>query len=149
MISYIDRVLDPHGGPIADFVAPTPGPPSATDAALAGRGSARVHPVFRIGLPPLREVLAAAPYSPLSPLPGPVVARAAGAAAGDGLLFILVPSSVSIAHVETTRRRHVRGGASTLGFLDSFLGALPARFHPVGDRTFAGFVPVTVFVYRG
>jgi hypothetical protein len=147
-IAYIDG-LDRHGGPIADLVAPTPGPPSETDAALALSSSTRAHPVFRIGAPPLDEVLASAPYAPLYPQPGEVVARDAATAAGHGLLFIIAPTPASIADLEATRRRHIRSTKSTLAIFRSFLGALPARFHPMTARTFTGFVPVTVYVYRG
>jgi hypothetical protein len=147
-ITYIDTV-DRSGGPIADVVAPSPGPPSETDAALALAGASWAHPVFRIGVAPLAEVQAAPPYAPLPPQPGEVVARDVAAAAGNGHLFIVAPTSVSIADLEFTRRRHIHSTASALGIFASFLGALPARFHPLKARTFAGFVPVTVYVYRG
>ena len=81
-IAYIDR-LDPRGGPIAELVAPTPGPPTETEAALALAGSSRFHPVFRIGLPPLKAVLAAPPYTSLPDQPGELVAREVSAAAGS------------------------------------------------------------------
>ena len=90
-ITYIDTV-DRRGGPIADVVAPSPGPPSEPDAALALAGASRAHPVFRIGVAPLAEVQAAPPYAPLPPQPGEVVARDVAAAARNGHLFIVAPT---------------------------------------------------------
>jgi hypothetical protein len=146
--AYIDR-LDRGSAPVVDLVAPTPGPPTETEAALA-LDRARPRPVLRIGIPPLRAVLAAPPYASLPVPGGEVIAREAAARAGDGLLFIIGPTAVSIGHLEATRRRHVRVDGTELGDFATFLGALPARFHPVGSRTFAGgFAPVTVYVYRG
>jgi 4-amino-4-deoxy-L-arabinose transferase-like glycosyltransferase len=145
-IAYIDSV---GAGPIADLVAPTPGPPTETEAALALAGSARAHPVFRIGLPTLKAVLAAPPYTPLRAQSGEVVAAHAVAAAGNGLLFIVAPTSVPIASLQSARRLHAHSNASQLAIFGTFLGALPARFHPVRSRTFAGLAPVTVYVYSG
>ena len=127
-VVYINR-LDPHG-PLADLVAPTPGPPSATEAALTLAGTSHAHPDFRIGLPPLKAVLAAA-------------------AAGNGLLFLVLPSAVSFRTLESTRARHLHDNRSELSTFATFLGALPARFRPETARTFTGFAPVTVYVYRG
>ncbi|MGB9184983.1 MAG: glycosyltransferase family 39 protein [Solirubrobacteraceae bacterium] len=146
-IAYIDR-LAPRGGPIADLAAPTPGPPTETEVALALAASSRFHPVFRIGLPPLKAVLAAPPYTSLPDQPGELVAREVSAAAGHGLLFIVAPSSASIASFEAARAQHVHEGGSELALFASFLGALPSRWQPVTSRTFAGLAPVTVYVYR-
>jgi hypothetical protein len=146
--AYIDRV-DHQSAPVVELVAPTPGPPTATEAALALDGSGGRHPVLRIGLPPLSAVLKAAPYSPLATPSGEVIAREAAALAGNGRLFIVAPTSAPISSLESTRRAHIRGGTGELGMFASFLGALPARFHPVTSRTYPGFAPVTVYVYRG
>ena len=80
---------------------------------------------------------------------GEVIAREAAALAGNGTLFIVVPTTVTIARLETVRRRHIRGGTGALGIFASFLGALPERFRPVTSRTFPGSAPITVYVYRG
>lgn len=146
--AYIDRI-DPHGGPVVDLVEPTPGPLTAIEAALALSGSVSRHPVFRVGLPPLRAMLSAPPFAGLAPLPGEVVAREAATAAGDGPMFIVGPTSIPLSALDATRRRHFHGGKGELELFAAFLGALPARFHPVTDRTFKGLLPVTVFVYRG
>jgi hypothetical protein len=147
-IAYIDS-LARNAGPIADVVAPTPGPPTETEAALALAGTAGAHSVFRIGIPPLKEVLAAPPYTSLKPQPGQLVAREVAAAAGDGLLFIVAPTAVPTASLQAARRRRSQANTNELAIFGSFLGALPARFHPVGSRTFPGLAPVTVYVYRG
>jgi len=145
--AYIDR-RDPGSAPVVDLVAPTPGPPTETEAALAIQRT-RPRPVLRIGIPPLRAVLAAPPYASLPVPGGEVIARQAAALAGHGLLFIVAPTAVSIGHLEATRRRHLRDDGTELGDFATFLGALPARFHPLGSRTFPGLAPVTVYVYRG
>jgi hypothetical protein len=94
-------------------------------------------------------VLRAPPFAELAPQPGAQVAREAAAAAGRGLLFIVVPASVPLSRLQTIRQEHRTGGATVLGVFAAFLGALPARFQPVGSRTFPGLPPVTVYVYRG
>jgi 4-amino-4-deoxy-L-arabinose transferase-like glycosyltransferase len=146
--TYIDRT-DHQGAPVVVLVEPTPGPPTAIEAALALDGSLRRHPVLRIGLPPLLAVLSAPPYAPLAPLRGEVVAREAATLAGDGTLFVVAPTAATLSRLEALRRRHFRGGAGELDLFNAFLGALPARFRPVAARTFKGFFPVTVYVYRG
>jgi hypothetical protein len=112
--AYIDHA-DSGRAPVVDLVVPTltptPGPPTATEAALALDRPDHPRPVLRIGLP----------------LPGTVVARRASALAGNGTMFIVAPTEVPVSRLE----------------------ALPARFHRVTSRTFPGFVPVTVYVYRG
>jgi 4-amino-4-deoxy-L-arabinose transferase-like glycosyltransferase len=140
---------DGAGGPAVELVAPTPGPPTALEAALAFAGSAQRHPVLRIGYPPLRAVLSAPPYAPLQSQPGELVARAAAALAGRGTLFIVAPVSAPITMFEAIRHLHRRDGAGALGEFASFLGALPQRFHPLRSRTYPGLIPVTVSVYRG
>jgi hypothetical protein len=146
--AYIDRI-DQKSAPVVDLVAPTPGPPTATEAALALDGAGARHPVLRIGLPPLTAVLKAAPYAQLATPSGEAIAREASALAGTGLLFIVAPTSTPIGSLESARRAHIRGGVGQLGMFASFLGALPARFHPITSRTYPGFAPVTVYVYRG
>ena len=146
VVAYIDR-LSPHGAPIADLPGPSPGPPTETEAAVALAGDR--HPVLRIGLAPLTAVLASPPYTALPAPSGERTARQAAAAAGRGLLFIVAPTRDLIAALQVVRRRHLHSEAGTLGHFLSFLGALPARFHPVSARTWSGLLPVTVYVYRG
>jgi hypothetical protein len=155
--AYIDQT-DSGRAPVVDLVAPTPtptptptpGPPTATEAALALDRPDHPRPVLRIGLPPINVVLAHPPYTSLPPLPGNVVARQASVLAGNGTMFIVAPTGVPVSGLEATRRRHTKYTASgSLALFARFLGALPARFHPVTSRTFPGFVPVTVYVYRG
>jgi 4-amino-4-deoxy-L-arabinose transferase-like glycosyltransferase len=146
-IAYLNRI-DPHGA-VADFPAPTPGPPDETEAALALAGVARQHPVFRIGYPTLAAVLAAPPYAALTPPRGETIARRSAAAAGHGTLFLIVPTDDPGPQLMAVRARHVHSTNGPFGYLGSFLGAVPSRFHLVGYRTFSGLSPVTVYVLRG
>jgi mannosyltransferase len=144
-IAYIDHT-DPRGGPIADLPAPTPGPPTETEAALQLAGSSKFHPVFRIGTPTLKSVLAAAPYASLPLQSGELVAHDVASATGDGLLFIVAPTSIPLAELESVRRRHFHSSVSEA--FATFLGALPPRLRPESARTFPGLAPVTVYIYR-
>jgi hypothetical protein len=132
-----------------ELVGPTPGPPTELEAALALAGSAARHPVLRVGIAPLKAVLRAPPFSPLPAQPGELVAREAATLAGRGTLFVVAPTAVPISTLEAQRRQHVHSQAGEIGVFASFLGALPARFHPVSARTYRGFIPLTVYVYRG
>jgi hypothetical protein len=147
-VAYINR-LDPRGGPIADFPAPSPGPPDETEAALALAGVARQHPVYRIGSPPLKAVIAAPPYAPLPVPQGETIAREVSAAAGRGPLFFVLPAAEPPGWLAAIRRQHVHSTDGALGYLGSFLGALPDRFRLITSRRFPGLVPVTVYVLRG
>jgi mannosyltransferase len=147
--AYIDRT-DPGRAPVVDLVAPTPGPPTATEAALALDRPRDPRPVLRIGIPPIDVVLAHPPYTSLPALPGKVVARQASALAGNGTMFIVAPTAVPISRLEAVRRQHTKSTApGSLALFSEFLSALPSRFHPVTSRTFPGFVPVTVYLYKG
>ncbi len=145
--AYIDRA-SPDGGAAVEFGQSGPGPPTELEAALALAGSARRHPVVRLGVPPLAAVLRARPGHQLASQPGVAVAREAVALAGHGQLLLVTSMTLPIATLEAIRRLHIRADNSVLGALGAFLGALPARFHPVEARTFPGFTPVTVYVYR-
>ena len=146
--AYIDRT--DHGtAPVVEAGAASPGPPTETEAALALDQTPQRHQVLRIGLPPLNAVLHAPAYTRLPVPSGEVIAHEAAALAGNGTLFIVVPTTVTIARLETVRRRHIRGGTGALGIFASFLGALPERFRPVTSRTFPGSAPITVYVFRG
>jgi Dolichyl-phosphate-mannose-protein mannosyltransferase len=146
--AFIDH-YDDHLAPVVELATATPGPLTEMEVALALHRPSQRHPVLRLGLPPLSAVLRAAPLAPLPLRPGQVVAREAATAAGTGTLFIVISSSSPISALQAARAKHLRGGTTGLGALAAFLGALPARFHPVGDRTFPGLFPVTVYVYRG
>lgn len=146
--AYIDRSGYPTA-PVVDLAAPTPGPPTETEAALAIEQPGERHPVLRIGLPPLAAVLRAPPYTDLPRPSGLQIGREAAALAGDGELFIVAATTAPISSLESVRRLHVRTGTGNLINFWQFLGALPARFHPVSKRTFDGFLPVSVYLYRG
>jgi 4-amino-4-deoxy-L-arabinose transferase-like glycosyltransferase len=147
--AYIDQI-DRGRAPVVDLAALSPGPPTATEAALALDRPADPRPVLRIGIPPIDVVLAHPPYTSLPALPGGVVARQAAAIAGNGTMFIVAPTGVPVSRLEATRRQHTKSTApGSLARFAEFLGALPKRFHPVTSRTFPGFLPVTVYLYRG
>lgn len=133
--------------PVVDLVAPTPGPYTATEVAFAVNGTSR--PVVRIGLPPIAAVLRAPAYANL-PLPsGEALARETAALARTGRLFLIAPSAISTATIRRTRAEHVRAQQGELGEFNSFLGALPPRFRLVAHHTFPGFIPVSVYTFRG
>lgn len=146
-VAYLNHV-DHSGGPVAEMVALTPGPPSPTEAALALAATSRQHRVFRIAAPPLRTVLAVPPYARLPLQRGETVAREASAAAGSGPLFLVAPISAPGSALEALRRRHLHSTNGDFGLLASFLGALPARLRLTGSHTLPGLLPVTVYVYR-
>lgn len=146
--AYIDH-RDDRGAPVVDFPSATPGPLTATEVALALDGSRQRHPVLRVGIPSLSASLRAAPGAYVPVQPGQVIAREAATAAGTGTLFVVIGTSAPISSLQALRLRHLRGGTTGLGALVGFFGALPARFRPVGARTFPGLLPLTVYVYRG
>jgi 4-amino-4-deoxy-L-arabinose transferase-like glycosyltransferase len=135
--------------PVVDLPAPSPGPPTETDAALALARPGEHHPVLRLGGPPLAEVLRSPAYTSLPAPSGLVVARQAAALAGEGELFLILPARVPIGKLAAARRRHVVSGTGALADLAEFLSALPARFHLVTSRTYPGLFPVSVYAYRG
>lgn len=146
--AFIDQSSDPTA-PVVDLVAPTPGPPTETEAALAIEGPGERHPVLRLGKAPLREVLRLPAYS-YPPVPsGLVIAHQAAALAGRGELIVVAPTDEPISSLEALRRRHIETGTGELADFAQFFGALPARFRPVSQRTWRGFVAVSVYVYRG
>lgn len=146
--SFIDHSGYPDA-PVVDLVAPTPGPPTETEAALSLEQPDERHPVLRLGLAPMAEVLRVPAYTGLPAPSGLVIARQAAARAGDGVLFLVAPTSISIAAVQATRARHITTGGGELGDFVQFLGALHARFRLVEMRTYAGFAAVSVYVFRG
>ncbi len=145
---YIDRVGTDRE-PVVHWADLTPGPPTELEAAFALRKSAR--PIFRLGRAPLSAVLRSPPYAILSPLPGQVVASTVTRLAGGGGLFLVLPARISVHALDTLRRAHVSssGTSNFLVLLAAFLGALPARFHVVDVRSYAGIHPVTVYTFAG
>jgi mannosyltransferase len=174
--AYLDRTA-PRGGPAVEFGALTPGPLTELEAAIALRGSARRHPVVRLGRPPLGAELRVPqdvpPQREAAPRPANLVAREAAAAAGDGVMFLVAPTSAPITALQAIRGLHVGDGIraeqsltsfldslpecrtqraacdSFIGFPAAFLGALPSRFQLAGARTYQGISPVTVYVFQG
>jgi hypothetical protein len=138
------------GDPVVDLGALTPGPPNETEAALALEpGSpARVHPVVRLGQPPLAAVLRAPAYAPVPILRGEIVAREAVRMAGHGRVFLVLSGFAPVRVLQAQRlMRTPDPDETTLGRLAAFLRALPARLQPVRVRSFSGLFPVTVYEF--
>ncbi len=146
-----DYITREGSGPVVDWPDISPGPLDELEAALALAGSSRRHPVLRLGIAPLGAVLRAPPFETLPPLPGEAVAREAERLAGDGRLFLVLPDPYPLSALEATRHRHLtsRPTSGILRIFGAFLGALPARFHPVAARTWEGIDRVTVYVFQG
>lgn len=146
--AFIDHHSAPTA-PVVDLAAPTPGPPTATEAALTIEQPGEHHPVLRLGLPPLAKVLRSPAYRKLPVPSGLVVARQAVALASDGELFLVVPARLPIKQLQALRQRHVKSGPGPLADFVEFLGALPTRFRLVASRSYPGLFPVSVYTYRG
>jgi Dolichyl-phosphate-mannose-protein mannosyltransferase len=130
--SFIDRTGH-AGDPVLDAPAPTPGPLTALDVALSHtelRGRRR-HVVLRLGYPPLEAILRAPPYSPVPVTAATAVKdRAERIARGRNLFVVAFGDRTSVASVTAA-------------------GGIAKRFRLVETRTFAGFTPVSVAVFRG
>jgi hypothetical protein len=61
---------------------------------------------------------------------------------------VVTPTTLRPSQLGQIRRRHVRNGQGELGEFFSFRGSLPGEFRLDASRTFAGFIPVTVYEYR-
>src|SRR6202035_9689 len=129
-VSFIDRVGS-SGDPVIDFAPVTPGPLTELDAAFAqaGRSSRWRHPVLRLKYPSLSALLRAPPYAQVPPTPpAAVISRAAHLARGH-LLFVVALGQGRV-------------------WPDVLPKLLRASFRRVETRTFAGFVPTSVYVFR-
>ncbi len=147
-VAYL-RALAPGGAPVADLPGPTPGPPTETEAAIDLAQIGRRYPVSRIGYPTLARVLAAPPYGALPTPRGEATARQVAMRAGRGMFFIVAATAAPGPELITVRRKHFHSTQGPLGYLGSFLGAIPARFHLVAYRTFPGLAPVSVYAMHG
>jgi uncharacterized membrane protein YgcG len=138
------------GDPVVDLGALTPGPPNETEAALAlpRRSRAGLYPVVRLGQPPLKAVLRAAPYAPLPAERGEVVAHEAAIMATHRRLFLVLSGYAPLTVIQAQRRARTPVPAQTaLGQLAAFLRALPTDFQPVALKSFPGLFPVTVYEF--
>jgi mannosyltransferase len=129
-VSFIDRVGS-SGDPVIDLPGPTPGPLTDLDGAFAqtGQSPRGRHPVLRLGYPPLSALLRSRPYAPVPPTaPAAVIRQAADLARGRAI-FVVAPRQEA-------------------AILAALLKPLPARFRRVETRTFAGLVPMLVYVFR-
>ncbi len=149
--------------PIAELPAPSPGPLSEVDAALAaGRSwASQRRPVVRIGQPSRQSVIRAAPYASLPVPSAKVLAQQAAALAGGGKLFVISFGAAPLSAVRTPGTLDAKKafgpvfGSGVSGFLlglefaqlPRFIDALPASLRPLRTRTFPGFLPVSVYVF--
>jgi hypothetical protein len=150
-----------HGSrrdPVAIVPAPTPGPLTAMDAALAFAGQ-RGRTLLRIGSAQLPAVLRARPYAFLPPTPAATLATAT--TGGDGRVFVLAPGQAS---VSALLRSGTVNGARVLGPifgtgpggrlyvtvfapLSAYLRAIDRRYAPVQTIRFPGFVKLSLYVF--
>jgi Dolichyl-phosphate-mannose-protein mannosyltransferase len=142
---FIDQAS--HAGDVVVEVPfPTPGPLAPVeDVALAHAGpSASGHPwLLRLGVPSLKAQLRARPYALLPVPPAPAVAKRAAGLASAGTLFVVAPDFVPL-----WRQVSASVAAQAAGPLPPFVEALPVRFRHQETRTFPGFLPVSVHVFR-
>jgi mannosyltransferase len=161
--SFVDRV-GAAGDPVVEVPAPSPGPLTPLgDVALSrfGDASPRRRPLLRLGVAPLGVSLRARPYqTPPAPPPEDIARRAASLARG-GTLFLVAPGSASFAKprgasvtAEAAGLQPAFGNGPPSALMTTaltpvhpFVRALPARFRHVKTRTFAGFMPVSVYVF--
>ncbi|MEA2401028.1 MAG: mannosyltransferase [Thermoleophilaceae bacterium] len=158
------QFVDSRPGVVAEVSAPSPGPLAPFgDVALPGsRDGATRQRVLRVGSAPLQDQLRARPYSPVPAPPADAVARRAALLARGGSLFLVAPGA---APLEALRNGDVTAAGAgleatfgdgppaalmvaTLAPLRQFLSALPPDLRHVETRTFDGFMPVTVYVFR-
>lgn len=146
-------------GPVAVIPAPTPGPYTAMDAALAYAGQSG-HLVLRIASAQLPQVLAAPPYAFLPETPASRLAAMTEARSGSGRVFVVVPGVATVAqllHSGVIDAPLVLGplfGTGTpgrlystvFGPLSSYLRALAPRYRLVATRRLNGFLPLSVYV---
>jgi hypothetical protein len=162
--SFIERVGAP-GDPVVEVPAPSPGPLTPLgDVALNrhGESGARRRPVMRLGAPPLSVAIRARPYERLPAPPPQAIARRAARLARGGTLFVVAPGSAPVGALRSASVTAESAGlgpafgdgppsvfmTAALSPLRSFLRALPASFRHVGTRTFRGFMPASVYVFR-
>jgi hypothetical protein len=145
---------------------PSPGPLTPLgDVALNrfGQEAPGHREVLRLGVAPLSAALRARPYqNPPAPPPEAIAARA-GEAARDRTLFLGAPGSAPLARLRSPEGATAQGVGIEAAFetgsqsafmtaalspLPPFLAALPARLRHVETRTFPGFMPLSVYVFR-
>jgi 4-amino-4-deoxy-L-arabinose transferase-like glycosyltransferase len=144
---------------VAIVPAPTPGPLSAMDAALAYAGLPN-RPLIRIGSPPLSVLLRAPPYALIPPTPASVLARQAAVVPPGGRLFVVAPGRDPLSKLLNTGRidpvavlgPSFGAGASGRIFapvfvpLSTFLRDVSPDFGPVQTHVLPGFLRLSVYV---
>jgi mannosyltransferase len=163
------RFIEATGGPRAPVVelpAPSPGPLTPVgDVHLNrfGQADAGRHVVLRLGAAPLAVALRARPYAPTrAPTPRAIAAQAADLARGRAL-FLVVPGAARPAALRGTEPLTVAGLGLENAFGDGppatlmnaalapvrpFVAALEDTMRLDSARTFSGFMPVSVYVFR-
>ena len=148
----------PHD-PVAVIPAPSPGPYTAMDGALAYAGDPG-RPLLRIASAQLPQVLAAPPYAFLPETPASRLAAMTEAQSGSGKVFVVVPGTATEPQL---RRSGVIDAPLVLGPLfgtgtpgrlystvfvplSAYLRALAPRYRLVSTRRLNGFLPLSVYV---
>jgi 4-amino-4-deoxy-L-arabinose transferase-like glycosyltransferase len=127
----------------------SPGAVDSLDVAFWQLPASERHPIVRLGAAPLPQILREPPFTPIPSAPGEEVARQAARLAGDGTLFVVLPSDVPPEVLARARRQHTTStpDSSILEKLGAFFAALPARFRLIDVYTTTGFSRGTVYVY--
>jgi hypothetical protein len=156
------RFIVAQGGrydPIVVVPAPTPGPLSAMDAALAHNGGPG-RPLLRNASPPLNAILTSPPYAFLPTTPPAVLARQALAPGTPDKIFVVAPGAAPAAALAAGRPidpRQALGpyfGTGINGRLlatvyppvSGFMRALGQGWRVSATQTFPGVLPVSVYV---
>jgi 4-amino-4-deoxy-L-arabinose transferase-like glycosyltransferase len=129
----------------------SPGAVDSLDVAFAQLHESQGHPVVRLGVPPFRQILREPPFAQIPSAPGEEVARKAARLAGNGMLFVVLPTRVPPEALARARRQRMTSSpeSSLLVKLVAFFATLPARFRLVDVYTTTGFNRATVYTYRG
>jgi hypothetical protein len=137
------------GEPVVNQRDLSPGAPDSLDVAFAQLPESERHPIIRLGDPPLDAILARPPFADVPEAPGEQVAREAARRAGDGMLFLILPTRASRQDLERARGTHTTSTSDSpiLVKLAAFMGALPKRFELVDTYTTTGFSDGTVYSY--
>lgn len=137
------------GEPVVNQRDLAPGAVDSLDVAFAQLPESDRHRLIRLGAPPLRQILRAPPFTHIPAASGEDVARQAARLAGNGMLFVVLPTRVPPGALARARRERTTSTPDSpiLVKLGAFFAALPARFELVDVYTTTGFSRGTVYAY--
>jgi hypothetical protein len=129
----------------------SPGAVDSLDVAFWQLPESDRHRIVRLGVAPLRQIVREPPFTHIPSASGEAVARRAARLAGDGKLFVVLPSDVPAGVLARARGQRVASTRDSpiLEKLGAFFAALPQRFRLVDSYTTDGFNHATVYVYAG